>query len=66
MPSLSDLKNLVRDISNAFVGTVADLYSNENDEEERDRLIRVLAKENRYMYLALLVLAAVVLSTLIS
>jgi hypothetical protein len=62
------LSDLFVNISNAFVGSLADMYNGGGDvdvkrgktknvnENGSDATLRVLIKENRYMYLALLFL----------
>jgi len=57
--SLRDLglKDIFVNMSNAFVGTIADIgTTSDASDGEQDATIRMLLKENRFMYLALLVL----------
>ena len=57
--SLSNLsvKDLFTNMSNAFVGVLADIGRKEDVEDQtNDSTLKLLMKENRYMYLALLVL----------
>lgn len=68
------LIDLFRNMSNAFIGTIGDMYgeTTENDilddaesgKSGGDKTIRVLMKENRYMYLALLVLLVLIVGNL--
>lgn len=62
-----DLQDLFKNMSNAFVGTVAELWQpeEERDEDDKDVLIRVITKENRHMYLALLLIAIMILANAI-
>jgi hypothetical protein len=63
------MKELFRNVSNAFIGTLDDIgkrdtTNKEQDVNENDYLMRSLLKENRYMYLALLVLFLLILSNI--
>jgi len=62
-----NLTELFRNISNAFVGTLADIgkRDKEVDENSNDYTMRTLLKENRYMYLALLVLLLLILANVV-
>ena len=62
-----NLTELFRNISNAFVSTLADIgkRDKEVDENSNDYTMRVLLKENRYMYLALLVLLLLILANVV-
>ena len=57
--------HLFLEISNAIVGTIADMYSTDETEIETDRGIRVLMKHNRHMYIALAVILVVLLYTIL-
>lgn len=52
---MSSCRKLFRDMSNAVVGTVADMYDDRHldDEEDADKTVRLLLKDNRHMYIAL-------------
>jgi len=52
-------------ISNAFVGTLADIGGRGDEDVEHDAVLRTLMKENRYMYLALLVLLLLIVGNVI-
>ena len=54
------IHEMFTNISNAFIGTISDMYMSEEEESQQDRTIRVLMKENRFMYLALLVLLLII------
>jgi len=62
-----NLTELFRNISNAFVSTLADIgkRDKEVDENSNDYTMRTLLKENRYMYLALLVLLLLILANVV-
>jgi len=51
-------------ISNAFIGTIADMYTS-NNMDDKDSSVRLILKENRYMYLALLILIIMILGNLL-
>lgn len=60
------IKDICINVSNAFVGTIADIGKPGNEEDvEHDRTLRTLMKENRYMYLALLVLFLMVVGNVV-
>lgn len=60
------VKDIFINISNAFVGTIADIGKSGNSEDvEHDQTLRTLMKENRYMYLALLVLLLMIIGNVI-
>lgn len=52
LPTLT-FSDLVKNTSNAFIGTVAEMFE-ANDDTVQDSQIKSLLRENRYMYLALL------------
>lgn len=59
---------LFRNISNAFVSTIADIGKPATPDEDgngNDNTMRLLLKENRYMYLALLVLLLLILANVV-
>lgn len=58
------LKDLLKNISNAVVGAVSDMFTEESDLNDSDITIRVFIKENRYMYLALLVIILLIVANL--
>jgi hypothetical protein len=64
LQSLS-LKEIFVNISNAFVGTIADMGNPPDDEIEHDKILRILMKENRYMYLTLLFLLLLIIGNLV-
>lgn len=66
MSSLSEISisELWINISNAFIGTIADMYTSDNI-DDKDGSVRLLLKENRYMYLALLVLIIMIVGNLL-
>ena len=51
---MATIEDLIQNISAAFVGTIAEMYTKQNDDQ--DQTLRTLMKENRYMYLALFLL----------
>jgi len=51
-------------MSNAFVGTLSDIYAPSDNGNDPDHAIRVLMKENRYMYLALLLILLIIVGNL--
>ena len=61
-PSLSDqsLSGLTRNISNAFIGIVQDMYRSDED------VLTIFSKNNRYMYLSLVVLVFIFIANIIS
>ena len=61
--AISACQRLFKGMSDAVVGTVADMYE-DRGEEDPDRIVRVLLKENRHMYLALTVILVLTLYTL--
>lgn len=58
------LDTIIMEISNAFVGTIKDLF----DAPKRDTptIMRVFEKDRRYMYIALLVLLVLITSDVLS
>ena len=61
-------KELFVNMSNAFVGTIADLgnhHGKDDDGNANDHTLRLLLKENRYMYLALLVILLLILANVV-
>lgn len=64
------MKELFQNVSNAFVSTVADMgntgvknYKGDNGINDGNNVtMKTLQRENRYMYLALLVLAVMIIS----
>lgn len=69
LSSLS-IHDIFVNMSNAFVGTVADLWKKEpdgntgNDQYENDPTLKTLMKENRYMYLALMLLMIMIVANI--
>jgi len=66
-PSITSLSlhDIFINISNAFIGTMADLWYKEDDvSQTNDPTLRTLMKENRYMYLALLLLGIIMLANI--
>ncbi len=63
---LTSCSRLFKQMSDAVVGTVADMYSQDNTDklDDPDHSIRVLLKENRHMYIALTVILVLTLYTL--
>jgi hypothetical protein len=66
------IRDIFVNISNAFIGLIADIgnYSDQKDQSikndaENDQMIRLLFKENRYMYLALLILLLMIVSNIL-
>ena len=53
---------LVQNISNAFLGTINDMYRPVT-EDDPSKSENILVKENRHMYLALLFLMMVIIGT---
>lgn len=62
----SGMTDLFRNMSNAFVGTIAEFGDDGKRERdtETDATMHSLFKENRYMYLALLVLLLMIVANL--
>ena len=65
-PVLSNLslKDIFFNTCDAFVNTVADFNSDGNDNEQ-DPNVKLIRKENRYMYLALLILVLMVIGNIL-
>ncbi len=57
---------LFAQMSNAVVGTIADMYNQDQNQakDDPDYSIRVLLKENRHMYIALTLVLVLTLYTL--
>lgn len=48
--------NLLREISDAFMGTLLDLINDNNETP----IVQILLKDNRYLYISLLISIAVI------
>lgn len=55
------LRDIFVNMSNAFVGILADVGSSKEEQTGNDATIKLLMKENRYMYLALLLLSLMII-----
>jgi len=58
------ISDIFKNMSNAFVGALADIYPPADSPNDPDHSIRVLMKENRYMYLALLLILIITVGNL--
>ena len=63
LTSLS-ISDLITNVCNAFVSTLSEIGGTGEDDGEQDATLRTLMKENRYMYLALLVLVTMVIANI--
>lgn len=54
--------NLFREMSDAVVGTIAEMYP-DNEISDPDRPVRVILKNNRHMYIVLLLILLLTLYT---
>ena len=53
--------DIVRNISNSLFGVIGDLYKNDPTlNSQDDKLIYILIKENRHLYLALLLIFIII------
>jgi hypothetical protein len=69
-PSLTNLSlsDIFSNVCNAFVGTIADMGGNPaviTNDDYVDPIQKSLFKENRYMYLALLVLVTMIVGNIL-
>ena len=69
MSAALSIKVLGENISNSFIGLISEMYETKDenlsmDENEEDSTIRFIMKENRYMYLALMILLLIIIGNL--
>jgi hypothetical protein len=58
--------DIIKHISNSFFGIISDLYTfDPNINSKDDKLIYILMKENRYLYLSLLLIFIIIAANLI-
>ncbi len=55
---------LFQEMSDAVVGTIADMYPPEDQKSDPDRPVRVILKNNRHMYIALTLILLLTIYTI--